>query len=159
MEHVPPERDSTASGGIPLETTVALDGEDGCIARARHLAGDFLETARHRHGLAVSARTVDLSQLVVSELVTNALRYAPGPVLLQLRIVGAAVEIVVWDTDPVLPVAHAPDPTRVGRHGLEIVRAVADDFDAAREPVGKRITARLALADAGPSAPPAGGRR
>ncbi|MFH0173491.1 ATP-binding protein [Streptomyces cacaoi] len=147
MEPVPPDQGSSVPDGNPAETTVALDGKDGCIARARRLTGDFLSRVQSRDGLAVSARAMDLSQLVVSELVTNALRYAPGPVLLQLRIAGAAVEIVVWDSDPVLPVPHAPDPTRVGRHGLEIVRAVAEDFDVAQEPVGKRIVARLGLSD------------
>ncbi|MER5433278.1 ATP-binding protein [Streptomyces sp. NPDC002588] len=149
MEPVPPGEDPTGGGGIPLETTVALDGKDGCIARARHLTGDFLTRVRHRPGLPVSARTMDLSQLVVSELVTNALRYAPGPVLLQLRITGDAVEIAVWDTHPVLPVPRAPDPTRVGQHGLEIVRAVASAFDVVPEPVGKRVVARLGLSDLG----------
>ncbi|KQX65535.1 MULTISPECIES: ATP-binding protein [unclassified Streptomyces] len=145
MEPVPPDQGSSAPGGNPAETTVALDGKDGCIARARRLTGDFLRRVQSRDGLAVSDRAMDLSQLVVSELVTNALRYAPGPVLLQLRIAGAAVEIVVWDSDPVPPVPQAPDPTRVGQHGLEIVRAVAQDFVVAREPVGKRIVARLGL--------------
>ncbi|MGW0874541.1 ATP-binding protein [Streptomyces sp. NPDC002740] len=147
MEPVPPDQGSSVPDGKPAETTVALDGKDGCIARARRLTGDFLSGVRSRDGLAVSARAMDLSQLVVSELVTNALRYAPGPVLLQLRIAGAAVEIVVWDSDPVLPVPRTPDPTRVGQHGLEIVRAVAEDFDVAQEPVGKRIVARLGLSD------------
>ncbi|MFD9434743.1 ATP-binding protein [Streptomyces sp. NPDC060002] len=147
MEPVPPDQGSSVPDGNPAETTVALDGKDGCIARARRLTGDFLSRVRSRGGLAVSDRAMDLSQLVVSELVTNALRYAPGPVLLQLRIAGAAVEIVVWDSDPVLPVPRAPDPTRVGQHGLEIVRAVAEDFDVAQETVGKRIVARLGLSD------------
>ncbi|MFD9391652.1 ATP-binding protein [Streptomyces sp. NPDC060000] len=147
MTPVPPGEGSSVPGGDPAGTMVALDGKDGCIARARRLTGDFLGRVRSRDGLAVSARAMDLSQLVVSELVTNALRYAPGPVLLQLRIVGAAVEIIVWDSDPVLPVPRAPDPTRVGQHGLEIVRAVADDLEVAREPVGKRIVARLRLSE------------
>ncbi|WP_062646067.1 ATP-binding protein [Streptomyces maremycinicus] len=147
MEPVPPDQDPSVTDGDPAETTVALDGKDGCIARARRLTGDFLSRAQSRHGLAVSARALDLSQLVVSELVTNALRYAPGPVLLQLRIAGAAVEIAVWDSDPVLPEPRPPDPTRVGQHGLEIVRAVTEDLDVAREPVGKRIVARLGLSD------------
>ncbi|WP_314220635.1 ATP-binding protein [Streptomyces zaehneri] len=147
MERVPPDQGSSPLGGNPAETTVALDGKDGCIARARRLTGDFLRHVRGRDGLAVSDRAMDLSQLVVSELVTNALRYAPGPVLLQLRIAGAAVEIVVWDSDPVLPVPQAPDPTRVGQHGLEIVRAVVENFVVAQEPVGKRIVARLGLSD------------
>ncbi|MFF9607726.1 carbonic anhydrase [Streptomyces sp. NPDC014684] len=71
----------------------------------------------------------------------------PGPILLELRILGDLVEIVVWDSDPVLPIARAADAGRVGQHGLEIVMAVVQGFDARREPVGKRITARLALAD------------
>ncbi|MFF5185982.1 ATP-binding protein [Streptomyces sp. NPDC000345] len=141
----PSGEDAIGAGGIPFETTVALDGKDGCIARARRLAGEFLTRVRRGHGLPVPARVVDLSQLVVSELVTNALRHAPGPVLLHLRIVDDTVEIAVWDTDPALPVPRPPDPTRVGQHGLEIVRAVAQRLDAVREPVGKRIVARLAL--------------
>ncbi|GGU22357.1 hypothetical protein GCM10010244_56260 [Streptomyces coeruleorubidus] len=64
-------------------------------------------------------------QLVVSELVTNARKYAPGPVLIKLRISGDGVEAVVWDSDPVLLVARAADAGRVGQHGLEIVMAVA----------------------------------
>ncbi|MFD9445567.1 ATP-binding protein [Streptomyces sp. NPDC060006] len=92
---------------------------------------------------------VVLAQLdhVVSELFTNARKYAPGPVLMELRIVDAAVEVAVWDSDPVLPVARAADAGRVGQHGLEIVMAVAQGFEVQRETVGKRITARLALLD------------
>jgi hypothetical protein len=148
MAPVPPDQGFSAPDGTPAETTVALDGKDGCIARARQLTGDFLTRVRRPGGPPVPARAVDLSQLVVSELVTNALRYAPGPVLLQLRISGSAVEIAVWDSDPVLPSPRAPDPTRVGQHGLEIVRAVAEDLDVVRAPVGKRIVARLSLTDA-----------
>ncbi|MFI5822427.1 ATP-binding protein [Streptomyces rishiriensis] len=147
MAPVPPDQGFSSPEGIPAETTVALDGKDGCIARARQLTSEFLTRVQRREGMTVSARAMDLSQLVVSELVTNALRYAPGPVLLQLRIAGAAVEIAVWDSDPVLPTPHAPDPTRVGQHGLEIVRAVAEGFAVTREPIGKRIVARLGLAE------------
>jgi hypothetical protein len=67
---------------------------------------------------------------------------------MELRVIGAVVEVIVWDSDPVLPVARAADAGRVGQHGLEIVMAVAQGFEAQREPVGKRITARIALPDA-----------
>lgn len=77
----------------------------------------------------------------------RALKYAPGPLLLDLRIAGDTVEVVVWDSDPVLPIARAADAGRVGQHGLELVMAVAQGFEAQREPVGKRITARIALLD------------
>lgn len=130
-----------------IQTAAALDGDGTVIARARKLAADFLTRVQAHHGLPVSQRAMDITQLVVSELVTNARKYAPGPVLLDLRITGDTVEVAVWDSDPVLPIARAADVGRVGQHGLEIVMAVSRGFEAQREPVGKRITARIALAD------------
>ena len=53
----------------------------------------------------------------------------------------------MWDSDPTMPAARAADPNRVGQHGLEIVKAVAEDFAVQRAPVGKRITALIPLAD------------
>ncbi len=137
----------------PVEVTVALDGADGCIADARSQTSKFLARVQGERGLPVSARTMDLGQLVVSELVTNALKYAPGPVLLHLRIQDGMLEIQVWDSDPTLPLARAADAGRVGQHGLEIVMAVVQGFEAHRESVGKRITVRLALFDGLPDFP------
>jgi anti-sigma regulatory factor (Ser/Thr protein kinase) len=147
MEPAPVGEDSAVPDEQAIQTTVALEGDGTSIARARHLAAGFLTRVQAEYGLPVSQRAIDLTQLVVSELVTNARKYAPGPVLMDLRIVGDAVEVVVWDGDPVLPVARAADAGRVGQHGLEIVMAVAQGFAAQREPVGKRITARIALLD------------
>jgi anti-sigma regulatory factor (Ser/Thr protein kinase) len=146
-ESVPDGEGSVMPGAQLIQDTVALDGDSSCIAEARHRAVDFLARVQAEHGLPVSARAMDLTQLVVSELVTNALKYAAGPVLMELRIAGDLVEVAVWDSDPVLPVARAADAGRVGQHGLEIVMAVAQGFEAQREPVGKRITARIALPD------------
>lgn len=144
----PLDEDGRARGRSSfLQTTVALEGGGATIAQARHLAVDFLSRAKNGHGVPVSQRAVELTQLVVSELVTNARKYAPGPVLMQLGVAGEVVEVVVWDSDPVLPVARAADAGRVGQHGLEIVMAVAEGFEAQREPVGKRITVRIALRD------------
>ncbi|MFI9249884.1 ATP-binding protein [Streptomyces sp. NPDC053069] len=142
----PQGEDDTAPDAQVLQIGVALEGDGTCIAQARHLAAGFLTRAQSAHGVTVSQRAVDLTQLVVSELVTNARKYAPGPVLMELRIMGEMVEVVVWDSDPVLPVARASDADRIGQHGLEIVMAVAQGVEARREPVGKRITARIALA-------------
>ncbi|MEU3513183.1 ATP-binding protein [Streptomyces longwoodensis] len=130
-----------------MQTTVALEGDGASIAQARHLAARFLTQVQAGHGLPISQRAADVTQLVVSELVTNARKYAPGPVLMHLRIVGDLVEIVVWDSAPKLPVATAADAARVGQHGLEIVMAVAQGYGVQVEPVGKRITVRIALLD------------
>ncbi|UFR03331.1 ATP-binding protein [Streptomyces sp. Go40/10] len=147
MESVPVAQDGTTPGDKVIQTTMALDGTGRVIAEARHLAADFLTRVQAEHGLPVSERAMDLTRLVVSELVTNAIKYAPGPVLLDLRIAGDMVEVMVWDSDPVLPMARTGDVGRVGQHGLEIVMAVCQGFEAQREPVGKRITARIALLD------------
>ncbi|MEV7981303.1 ATP-binding protein [Streptomyces sp. NPDC086519] len=146
----------------PADVTIALDGAAGCIAGARDRTWEFLTRAQSEHGLPVTARTMDLAQLVVSELVTNALKYAPGPVLLHLRVVDGMVEIEIWDTEPTLPLARAADAGRVGQHGLEIVLAVVQGFETRREPVGKCVTARLALFDdplLGAARPTRGGGR
>ncbi len=147
MEWAPMGEDSMTPDprDAPLGAAVALDGQGPCIAEARHLAAGFLTRVRAEHGVAVSQRAVEVTQLVVSELVTNAQKYAAGPILLDLRIMGDLVEVHVWDSDPVLPVARAADAGRVGQHGMEIVMALCEGFEAMREPVGKRLTARLSL--------------
>ncbi|MEV5085970.1 ATP-binding protein [Streptomyces sp. NPDC056159] len=105
--------------------------------------------------LLVSGQIMGMVQLVVSELVTNARKYVPGPCMLTLEATGGAVDITVWDSEPTLPTARAADPGRVGQHGLEIVLAVSEGFTARREPVGKRITVTIPLAD-GPAGSTAG---
>jgi anti-sigma regulatory factor (Ser/Thr protein kinase) len=141
------DEEGTAPDEQDMRATVALSGDGTDISEARHLAAEFLARVQAERGLPVSQRAVEVTRLVVSELVTNAHKYAPGPVLMDLRIAGDMVEVVVWDSEPVLPVARSADAGRVGQHGLEIVMAVAQGFEVQREPVGKRITARIALLD------------
>ncbi|OQR63556.1 ATP-binding protein [Streptomyces maremycinicus] len=124
----------------------ALVGGGGCIAEARRHALAFFDQAEADYPVLVRARARDLTQLVVSELVTNACKYAPGPVMVELGINIHAVDVVVWDSNPVVPAARAADPDRVGQHGLEIAKAVSEVLFVEPQPVGKRITARIALA-------------
>ncbi|MET9497246.1 ATP-binding protein [Streptomyces sp. NPDC006552] len=141
---------------VLLLVSVAIEGSEG-IAGTRAAARSFLTDLRVVHGLPVSERAVGLVQLVVSELVTNACKYAPGPCLLTMEAERGTVEVSVWDSDPTLPVARDHDPGRVGQHGLEIVMAVCQDFGVHREAVGKRVTATIELADA-PGGAPLGGQ-
>ncbi|WP_318217044.1 ATP-binding protein [Streptomyces sp. SCL15-6] len=139
-------------GTTPVRVSAEYEGIPGDIARGRELARGFLARLRAVRGIAVSDRTVDVVQLVVSELLTNACKYAPGPSLVDLELAEDRVEVSVWDSDPVLPVPvpvpAASDPGRVGRHGLEIVMAVCQTYEVRRETVGKRTTAAVRLADA-----------
>ncbi|MFC8231095.1 ATP-binding protein [Streptomyces sp. NPDC057287] len=137
-----------------ISVSAVFEGSED-IASARGMARDFLESLQAVHGLPVSKRAMGMVQLVVSELVTNARKYAPGPCLLTLEANEGAVEVTVWDSSPALPLILAPDPYRVGQHGLEIVIALCRSFEFHREPVGKRIRAAVVLAD-DPGGAPAG---
>ncbi|MFF3214481.1 ATP-binding protein [Streptomyces sp. NPDC002886] len=134
-----------------MSVAAAFDGTER-IADARHIARSFLDGLRDAHGLFVSACALETVELVVSELVTNARKYAPGAYVLALGVQGGSVEVSLWDSSPIAPTILAPDPFRVGRHGLEIVMASTQDFRVQHEAEGKRITVAIAL-DEDPSRP------
>jgi len=151
---VVPENEDLPLASRPILSALTFAGSEP-VAAARDAARRFLTEVQAVHGIPVSDRAMGMVQLVVSELVTNARKYAPGPCLLDLEISDGAVQISVWDTDPTLPVAQSPDPGRVGQHGLEIVIGVCRSFEMRREPVGKRIMVTVVLAD-DPGGGPAG---
>ncbi|MFF4488165.1 ATP-binding protein [Streptomyces sp. NPDC001544] len=130
----------------PIAVSTAFEGSEE-ISDARRFARAFMTDLRAQHGLPVSERAEATVQLVVSELVTNAQKYAPGPILLTLESNDGALEVTVWDSEPALPTVRGADPGRVGQHGLEITMAVCRDLEMHREPVGKRIKAAVLLAD------------
>ncbi|GHH45668.1 ATP-binding protein [Streptomyces candidus] len=130
----------------PIVVSAAFEGSEE-IAEARALVRDFLTSVQAVHGLPVSGRAMGMVQLAVSELVTNARKYAPGPCLLTLEIEDGAVQVSVWDSSTALPLVLPADPARVGQHGLEIVMALCRTFTIQREPVGKRVSVSIVLAD------------
>ncbi|MCX5403058.1 ATP-binding protein [Streptomyces sp. NBC_00335] len=140
--------------GGPIVSAMALDGSEP-IAGARRAARGFMTAVQGVHGIPVSDRAMSMVELVVSELVTNAYKYAPGPCLLELEVGAGVVEISVWDTDAQLPAVSPADPSRIGQHGLEIAMAVCRSFEVRREPVGKRVKVTIGLAD-DPGGDPAG---
>ncbi|MFG3590788.1 ATP-binding protein [Streptomyces sp. NPDC047990] len=139
---------SSASAGstakLTLKASLVLDADGPRVAHVRHLVATFLTTVA-AGGIAVAADTVQIVQLIVSELVTNARKHAPGPARLHLRVAGPVLRVEIHDTNPVAPTAKAPDPTRVGQHGLEIVTAPARTVTVEQTPDGKRITAHIVL--------------
>ncbi|MDQ0935325.1 ATP-binding protein [Streptomyces turgidiscabies] len=129
----------------PLRRATHFTGEPGCIAEARVFAEIFLEQLR-KDWCAPSDRRVDGELvLVVSELVTNADRHSQGPYVLELEGTDASVTVSVYDSSATLPLRYPRDPERVGRHGLEIVHALATEVTARRVPVGKYVRAVLPL--------------
>lgn len=146
-QRVEQTEDRCSGTGQVLRRGAVFSGDSEMIGKARRFAADFLGNARTEEGRQVPPRVIGTAQLVVSELVTNACKYAPGPCLLDLVFDGEVVEITVWDTDSTLPVPRAAEPGRIGQHGMEIVIALCEGYDVRREPVGKRIKVRLAARD------------
>ncbi|MER6471207.1 ATP-binding protein [Streptomyces collinus] len=129
----------------PLRRAAHYTGEPGCIAEARGFAAQFLEQLRTEWCAAIDSRTDGELLLVVSELVTNADQHSNGPYILELEGTDSAVEVAVYDSNAALPRRFPRNPERVGRHGLEIVHAVASQVTVQRVPVGKRVCARVDL--------------
>lgn len=131
-----------------LSATVAYEEADmgnGVIASARDFAADFLAASGPAGEDPLPQERVDMARLVVSELVTNAVRHAPGPCRVFLERFEDALEISVADRLDAVPVARPPDPRRIGQHGLEIVMAVCESVTVEPLRSGKRVRARLSL--------------
>ncbi|MBB4899566.1 ATP-binding protein [Streptomyces griseomycini] len=129
----------------PLRRAAHFTGEPGCIAEARSFAALFLEQLRTEWCATIDERVDGAVLLVVSELVTNADRHSNGPYILELEGTAASLTVAVYDSSATLPRVFPRDPRRVGRHGLEIVRALARDVSVERVPVGKCVRAVLSL--------------
>ncbi|AEW98592.1 ATP-binding protein [Streptantibioticus cattleyicolor] len=122
---------------------VEFEGTADCIGRARDRAADFLSAlARTRPPTGATCR--DDILLAVSELVTNAVRHAPGPLTVCLRPAPDGVEVTVGDTSTVVPRPRPPDlATGTGGFGWPLVRQVSIDVRVLTRPDGKEIRALL----------------
>ncbi|MGW6739868.1 ATP-binding protein [Streptomyces sp. NPDC055025] len=110
---------ATPHGARPPEVCVDFDGMAGCIAEARDAGAAFL-----RHHVPYARATFrDDVLLVISELVTNAVRHAPGPLTLKLDLLPGGIGITVRDTSPSPPYSRTPD--RTGGRGWPIVQSLA----------------------------------
>ncbi|MGW4233434.1 ATP-binding protein [Streptomyces sp. NPDC004980] len=110
------------AGRLGPQTTPLPPGPEAA-SHARRAAVTFLH--RIRPSLAPERR--DDVLLIVSELVTNAVRHAPGPSTLTLTTAAGALDIAVTDCSRVPPAPRVPDLTDgTGGMGLHI----AEDLGA-----------------------------
>lgn len=120
-----------------------LPAEPGSVRTARALVGETLRAWR-LDGLT------DIAMLLVSELVTNSMRYAAGPVgvrLAQVRdrrgVRGLHVEVSDSLPDPPRPRATGPDDER-GR-GLQLLAAASRRWGTRCGGEGKAVWFELSL--------------
>ncbi|MFH8568575.1 ATP-binding protein [Streptomyces sp. NPDC017993] len=111
-------------------------------ADARHAVAAFLSGLQP----PASSETAQNVLLVVSELVTNALRYAGEVTALRLTVEDDALRVAVEDPSPVRPRERSPDLTgRTGGFGLSMVQSLARTVTVRPHPHGgKAVIATLA---------------
>lgn len=115
---------------------VALPGGPRSPAAARRIAAGWLEAAE-------CTRTAD-AVLIVSELVTNAVRHTRGPCLLILAEHGGSLDIAVSDHSEDMPDVHRPaGGDQRGGFGLEIMRHLGDSLRVVPRIGGKTIHVAL----------------
>lgn len=141
----PPEAAHAEGSAESLYRAAHYEGERSSTGAARQLAEAFVKNLSTVWVAPASEEFAHDVLLVVSELLTNATRHAPGPCLLELEAHPAGVTVTMWDSSIVLPHALAHDPARVGGHGIEIIQRLCTDVRAECVPVGKRIRATVPL--------------
>ncbi|MET9730568.1 ATP-binding protein [Streptomyces sp. NPDC006458] len=131
---VSPPRASSASH------RVALARSRHAPAVARRITGRWLAVRGVAHGPASDAL------LIVSELVTNAMRHTSGRCTLALTVYGGEVDIAVADTSPQVPRLRAgTDVNAPGGRGLALVCATGARITVAPASGGKTVHAVLDL--------------
>ncbi|MFE5942013.1 ATP-binding protein [Streptomyces sp. NPDC056480] len=128
----------TASPSAPSATRLVVDLPWGLRspAVARRIAVRWLEAAD-------CARTAD-AVLVVSELVTNAVRHTRGPCVLTLARDGESLDIAVTDHSEEMPDVHRPPAgDQRGGFGLEIMRHLGESVRVVPRLGGKTVHVAL----------------
>lgn len=141
---VPDPADTVEGGNGPRRRRWSLPSEPASIGRARHAVLRTCEA----WGLGNAAN----AELVVSELVANAVLHGYGHVSLQLDETGDGLRIEVEDANPAPPVTTDGHPGRVGGFGMQIVERLAD-WGWRPSAAGKVVWARVR-----PAALPRSGR-
>jgi len=127
-----------------LNLQVTLPNGDGAVRLARQVTRDVLARRRLAH-------VEDTTVLLVSELVTNAVRHARDTyaIALDLEIGDTWLRIEVQDADPCWPHRRAPGRLDESGFGLVLVDALAGTWGVRDTATGKAVWAELDTRDPG----------
>ena len=131
---------SDGSGARPVWRQWQLPATQQAPALARQLTREVLAVWQR-------ADLEETAVLIVSELVTNAVRHASTGrplVALRLETAGASVRIEVHDDDPRWPEPSAPDVLDESGFGFVLVSALAAKWGVNDTAAGKAVWAELA---------------
>ncbi|AWI30774.1 PAS domain S-box protein [Streptomyces sp. ICN441] len=126
---------------------------DWRLPREPRSVGRARELARAQLGAWELDPLVDTVELLVSELVTNALRYGEGEIRLRL-LRDRTLVCEVWDAGLVQPRRRRARDTDEGGRGLQLVGLLSAAWGSRRTPRGKTVWFELALPDGDSTAEP-----
>ncbi len=101
---------------------VTLAGRPESVPRARKLAAPVLAA------WASEGDEADSASLLVTELVTNAIRFSPGPVILALWRPPGLLVVEVSDQSPDLPLQRRAGPGSENGRGLVLVEQLSREW-------------------------------
>jgi two-component sensor histidine kinase len=107
------------------------------VAAARRLLRSTLD--------AHATSSADDAVLMISELVTNAVRHARTRLHVSVSIADRTLRVEVSDDDPTLPVAPALEHHATSGRGLRIVDNLADRWGATPTDAGKTVWFELQI--------------
>ena len=127
--------------GLPADSVGdwVLPREPRSVGRAR----EYTRTQLTAWGLEP---LIDTTELLVSELVTNALRYGEGEIRLRL-LLDRMLVCEVWDAGLVQPRRRRARDTDEGGRGLQLVGLLSAAWGSRRTPRGKTVWFELPLPD------------
>ncbi|QCD58034.1 SpoIIE family protein phosphatase [Streptomyces hawaiiensis] len=125
--------------GLPTESV-----GDWTLPREPRSVGRAREYARARLLAWDMEPLVDTTELLVSELVTNALRYGEGEIRLRL-LLDRTLVCEVWDSGLVQPRRRRARDTDEGGRGLQLVGLLSAAWGSRRTPRGKTVWFELPL--------------
>ncbi|WP_251091359.1 ATP-binding protein [Streptomyces sp. Caat 7-52] len=112
------------------------------IAAARHWVRDCVEGfggPLRRHPV------IQTAELLVSELITNAIRHGTGPPLIRLTWTGRLLRIAVSDYSDRQPRIRATANTEPGGFGMQLLERLALRWGVTPRHPGKTVWAELSL--------------
>ena len=123
---------SDSSGPIwPARTSYPLPASPSSARLARRLMRDALQ--------GCPDTLVDVAELLVSELVGNAVKHASSAPIMSIDVDSGVVHVAVQDDSSSLPDVQKSDPDADCGRGLLLVESLATSWGWSMTPGGKRV--------------------
>lgn len=119
--------------------TIELPPEASSPGAARRFVREVLAER------GVGGTTLQDAELLVTELVTNAVVHAATPLVVELTWVDEGVRISVTDQSQRLPEQRPVTPRSIAARGLHIIQALAESWTVRRRDDGKVVEVVLAV--------------